>query len=209
MQFLKALFLLSLLVVGCEAPRVSESDRLAKENSFLKAEVELAKSPKIYAIFDLGAKMITLKAKGVALKEFPMESCSHWGAPVSAKPHPLLGKTALLKPRRKEIKPKTDEEENASEPQAWQLDDMPARYRLTFDDGIRIYVRPRSVGVITTLVNLLSLVKSSLVTRPLGTLWNGLRRESFTEMAVHLSEKDARSLYWSFEEGFQCVIWSE
>jgi hypothetical protein len=209
MLFLRTLVLLSFLLLGCEPAPVSETGRLTKENSFLKAELQLAKSPKVYAIFDLGGKRIMLKAKDVVLKEFPVESCTQWGAWVRPKPLALLGKTALLKPGRKEIKPKTDDEEDTSEPLALQLDDMPVRYRLKFDDGIRIYVRPKSVGVITTLINLLSSLKSVLVIRPLGTLWNGLHRENFTEIAVYLDEKDARSLYWSFQEGFYGIIWGE
>jgi hypothetical protein len=43
----------------------------------------------------------------------------------------------------------------------------------------------------------------------LGTLWYALRGESFTEIVIYLSENDARSLYWAFQEGYGCVIWSE
>ncbi|MCX5914318.1 MAG: hypothetical protein NTV04_20590 [Deltaproteobacteria bacterium] len=151
-----------------------------------------------------------MKAKGILLKELPVESYSQWGTPVRLKPLPLLGKTALVKPERKEIKPKADGEENASEPEVLQLEDMPVRYQLKFDDGIQISVKPKSTGMVSTLFNLAASLKSCLITRPMGILWNGLRRQSFTEIVVALNENDARSLYWSFQEGFQCiVIWSD
>jgi len=111
-----------------------------------------------------------------------------------------------VKPERKEIKPKTEDSETASEPEVLQLEDMPVRYHLKFDDGIRISVKPRSTGTISTLFNLVASLKSYLITRPLGTLWNGLRRHSFTEIVLVLDENDVRSLYWSFQEGFQCII---
>jgi hypothetical protein len=66
-----------------------------EENSLLRAEVQLAKSSKIYVIFDLAAKKITMKAKGIVLKELPVESYNLWGTPIRPRPLPLLGKTAL------------------------------------------------------------------------------------------------------------------
>jgi hypothetical protein len=188
---------------------MSEADKLLEENSLLKAELQLAKSSKIYIIFDLPAKTIMMKAKGILLKELPVESFTLWGTPVGPKPLPLLGKTALVKPERKEIIPRTEDAEDASEPEVLQLEDMPLRYELKFDDGIQISVRPKPTGVISTLFNLLASLRSSLITRPLGTLWNGLHRQNFTEIVLVLNENDARSLYWSFQEGFQCIIWTD
>jgi len=49
---------------------------------------------------------------------------------------------------------------------------MPARFRLNFDEGIRVYVKPASTGLLSFILNLMSFLKSYLVTRPLGTLWN-------------------------------------
>ena len=114
-----------------------------------------------------------------------------------------------MKPERKEIKPKTDDQEDSSEAEALQLEDMPARYRLNLNAGIQLYVRPTSTGILSTLVNMAASLKSYLIIRPLRMLWNGLRRQSFTEIVIYLSDMDARSLYWSFQEGIQCIIWSE
>ncbi len=209
MFFLRVLLLLPLLLLSCKAPPVSETDRLAKENSVLRAEAQAAKSSKSYVVFDLESKKIMVKAKGVVLKEFPVESCTQWGTAVRPRLLPLLSRTALLKPGRKEIKPKTDEEEETAEPPALQLADMPVRYLLKFDDNIRIYVRPKSVGVVPTLLNLLSSLKSIFMIRPLGSLWYGLHHKPFTEIVVYLDERDARALYWSFEEGLYGILCSK
>jgi hypothetical protein len=209
MHSLRTFILLSIILLSVEASSVSEADRLMEENSLLKAEVQLAKSSKIYVIFDLATKKITIKAKGIVLKELPVESYTQWGTPIRPRPLALLGKTALVKPERKEIKPKTADAEDASEPEVLQLEDMPLRYQLKFDDGIQISVKPKSAGMIPTLFNLVASLKSYLITRPMGTLLSGLRRQSFTEIVLVLNENDARSLYWSFQEGFQCIIWSE
>jgi len=210
MHSLRAFILLSIILLTVEPSPGSEADRLMEENSTLKAEVQLAKSSKIYVLFDLPAKKISMKARGILLKELAVESCSQWGAPVQPRPLPLLGKTALVKPEKKEIKPKIEAAENALEPEVLQLEDMPVRYHLKFDDGIQISVKPKSAGMISTLFNLAASLHSCLITRPMGALWRGLRGQSFTEIVVELSENDARSLYWSFPEGFQgMIIWSD
>jgi len=210
MHSLRASILLSIILLTVEPSPGSEADRLREENRLLKAEVQLAESSKIYVIFDLASNKIAMKARGILLKELPVESYSQWGTPVRLKPLPLLDKTALVKPERKEIKPKTEGAENSSDPEVLRLEDMPARYQLEFDDRIQISVRPKSAGTVSTLFNLAASLKSYLITRPMGTLWNGLHQRSFTEIVVALNENDARSLYWSFQEGFQCiVIWSD
>jgi hypothetical protein len=207
---LRALVLVFILLLSVEASSASEADRLIDENSLLKAELQLAGSSKIYVLLDLPGKKMEMKAKGILLKELPVESYSQWGTPVPPRPLPLLRKTALVKPERKEIKPGTEDAGKASEPEVLKLEDMPVRYQLQFDDRIQISVKPKSTGMISTVFNLAASLKSCLITRPMGTLWNGLHRQSFTEIAVVLDENDARSLYWSFHEGFQCiVIWND
>jgi len=125
------------------------------------------------------------------------------------KPMTLLKKDAFIEPGRKEIKPAKEGEETTSELQALQVGDMPARYRLSLDGNIWLYVRPRAEGTLSTLLNTLSSLKSYVIIKPMGTLWHALRGESFTEVVIYLSENDARSLYWAFQEGYGCVIWSE
>jgi len=209
MVFIRLLFLSLFLTLGVEAAPAAELDQLARENNLLKSEHQFAKTPHVYVLFDLVEKKIFIKVRGTVLKELPITSLKIWGAPISVKPMTLLKKDAFIEPGRKEIKPAKEGEETTSELQALQVGDMPARYRLSLDGNIWLYVRPRAEGTLSTLLNTLSSLKSYLIIKPLGTLWYVLRGGSFTEIVVYVSENDARSLYWTFQEGYGCVIWSK
>jgi hypothetical protein len=209
MVFYKLLFLCLFLAVGVEATPTPELDRLVRENNLLKSEHQLAKTPQVYVLFDLVEKKILVKARGTVLKELSIDSFGIWGKLIQVKPLSLLKKDALIKPERKEIKPNKDDEETTSELEVLQVGEMPARYRLSLDEHIWLYVRPKAEGTLSTLLNVLSSLKSYLIIKPMGTLWHALRGESFTEIVLYLSENDARSLYWAFEEGYGCVIRSE
>ncbi len=206
MRASQLLLLLFLYSMSADAASPPGEERAAGRNNLWQPEYQLARTPQIYVLFELGEKKILIKARGVVLKELPIEACSVWGTPVPPKPLPLLSKNAFRKPQRMEIKPTAKEEEEPSAFQAIQLEDMPARYRLNFDGDIRIYVRPKSEGVLLTVLNFFSFLKSNLFTRPLGFLWNELHGETFTEIVIYLDEKDARSLYWAFPDGFFCII---
>lgn len=205
----KLLFLCLFLALRVEAAPIPELDRLVRENNLLKSEHQLAKTPQVYVLFDLVEKKIFIKARGTVLKELPIDSFRLWGTPIQANPLTLLKKDAFIKPERKEVIPKTDDEETTSELEVLQIGDMPARYRLSLDGTIWLYVRPKAEGTMSTLLNILSSLKSYLIVKPMGTLWHALRGESFTEIVIYLSENDARSLYWAFQEGSDCMIWSE
>jgi len=209
MVFIRLLFLSLFLTLGAEAASAAELDQLARENNLLKSEHQFAKTPHVYVLFDLVEKKIFIKVRGTVLKELPITSLKIWGAPISVKPMTLLKKDAFIEPGRKEIKPAKEGEETTSELQALQVGDMPARYRLSLDGNSWLYVRPRAEGTLSTLLNTLSSLKSYVIIKPMGTLWHAVRGESFTEVVIYLSENDARSLYWAFQEGYGCVIWSE
>jgi hypothetical protein len=209
MVFYKLLFLCFFLVRGVEAAPLPELDRLVRENNLLKSEHQLAKTPQIYVLFDLVEKKIFIKARGTVLKELTVDSYRIWGASIRVEPVTLVNKDALIEPERKEIKPAKEGEETTSELQALQVGDMPARYRLSLDEGIWLYVRPKAEGTMSTVLNILSTLKSYLIIKPIGTLWHAFRGKSFTEIVIYLSENDARSLYWAFQEGYGCIIRSE
>jgi len=209
MRAVEALILVLIFSLGGNTAIASEEHGLVENNSLWQSEYQLAKTPQIYLILNFPEKKILIKVRGIVLRELPIESCRQWGAPIQPKPLILLSKSAIMKPRRAEVKPpQKNDEENPSVLHAIQVEDMPARYRLNFDGGIRLYVRPKSHGILLTFFNLFSSLKSYLITRPFGILWNGLHGENFTEIVVYLKEKDARSLYWAFQEGFSCIIWA-
>ena len=209
MAFYKLLFLCLFLAVCVEAAPTPELDRLVRENNLLKSEHQLAKTPQVYVLFDLVEKKILVKARGTVLKELSIDSFGIWGKSIQVKPLTLLKKDALIEPGRKEIKPAKEGEETTSELEVLQVGEMPARYRLSLDGTLWLYVRPKAEGTMSTLLNVLSSLKSYLIVRPVGALWYALRGKSFTEIVIYLSENDARSLYWSFQESYGCIVWSE
>jgi hypothetical protein len=209
MAFYKLLFLCLFLAVRVEAAPTPELDRLVRENNLLKSEHQLAKTPQVYVLFDLVEKKILVKARGTVLKELSIDSFGIWGKSIQVKPLTLLKKDALIEPGRKEIKPAKEGEETTSELEVLQVGEMPARYRLSLDGTLWLYVRPKAEGTMSTLLNVLSSLKSYLIVRPVGALWYALRGKSFTEIVIYLSENDARSLYWSFQESYGCIVWSE
>lgn len=196
-----------ILFLGIEATSAQEIYRLAQENEFLKSELQIARTPQIYTLFDLDHKKAQIKAKGVLLKELPIEKFSHWGSMIQPKPITLKNKTTLLKPKRKKIKPKENDEEDFDEVQSLGIEEMPVRYRLDLDKGIYLYIRPKPQGGLSKLLALFSYLKSYGFTRPIGGLINTLRQKPFTEIDIYLSPEDAKSLYWSLLEGTQCIIY--
>jgi hypothetical protein len=203
LPFLILLFLSSFAGV----PVSAAEEELSAKNNLLRAEYQLAKISRIYMLFDLPGKKIQIKIRGLVLKELPIEAFRQWGAAIQSKPYALLSKSAILKPERAEVKPgQKNDEENPAESPALQVANMPARYRLNFDEGIRMYVRPKSEGILPAFLNLYSALEFYLVTWPLNSLWRGLHGETFAEIIVYLSERDAKSLYWAFQDGFPCII---
>jgi hypothetical protein len=206
MRPLPILILLFFLSLGGESAWASEGEGLAEKNSLWRSEVQLARTSQIYLIFDLSEKRISIKIRGAVLKEMPIASVSQWGTQFQPKGRPLMSKSADRKPERQEVKPPQKDQENPPEVPALQVDHMPWSYRLYFDEGIRVEVRPQSDGILPALTNFFFSLKTSLFTRPLKALWKGLHGESFTEIVIYLQEKDAKALYWAFQEGFPCII---
>lgn len=200
--------LLMILALFSSAKGVSASEigRLIRENRFLKSEVQLARTPTIYVLFDLVQKKIQIKAKGILLREFPVEKFNLSGAPLLPRPLTLQNKGALLKPRRVRIKPKKNAEETLRDIPAFEVKDMPVRYRFDFDDGTRLYVRPKPEGGISALLNVMANLKSYGWTVPAGTIRKVLQQKTYTELSIYLSPEDARSLYWGMPEGSQGLI---
>lgn len=202
------IFLFIILFFSMEAASATEIQRLMQENRLLKSEYQLARTSQIYILFDLVGKKVQMKARGILLKELPVEKFNLWGASVQPAPLILRKKATLLKPKRIRIKPKKNNEDTSSDIQVFEVEDMPVRYRLDFDNGIHLYIRPKPEGVRSGILTLFSHLKSYGVTMPLGTLWNALGKKTFTELNIYLSPEDARALYWAMPEGSPCVIYA-
>jgi hypothetical protein len=195
--------LIALLIsAGAEC---SEREKVKKEHELLKSELKLASKPNIYFIFDLENRKIYFKARGTVLRELGIEDVKLWGDTVAAKPHSLLKKSTLFKPGRSRIKKGDGSTDDEFKIDALELEDMPAHYTLYMDEGVSIFIRPKSEGLFSWVCNIGYLIKR-YVSRPVFTVLNTLRGKPFTAIDVVLDKKDAQALYWTFSEGSEGII---
>lgn len=193
------------------AARVSADDilDLRHENELLESELALARKAQVYFIFNLKDKNIYLKTRGASMRELPINQVRGWNLPASVKPHPLVKKSSKFKPRREEIYPggKETATTDTFEIDALELADMPSRYNLILDDNVVITVQPKPGGILSYLENS-GYSLGWYISRPLLTLWGALAKRPHSYLYISMEKTDAQSLYWSFYEGSQCIIYN-
>ncbi len=129
-----------LLFITLIAGPVSAGDvreKYIRDNRLLEEELALARKPDIYFVFNLKGKMAHIKAKGIQLKELPVNNFNCWGSPVSGNVYRLKKKSTFFKPGREMIKPGASKDKDNFKIEALELADMPSRYTLVFDGGCR------------------------------------------------------------------------
>lgn len=212
MRFLPLLTLSLLLLLPLQAVTAEPATGIAElelRNRTLRAELDLARKPKIYFTLDLGRQMAQIKSSGVVLRELPLSGFNHFGPPSAAVSRALVEKRSLFEPERNVIDPeaaKKKKEGQKFELKTLELDDVPSSFKLLFDDGTRITVK----GVGESLLGKLGQSLASgfwLVSRPLIFNWQFLRGAPYTELLLTLPREDARRLYWSISEGVPCLIY--
>jgi hypothetical protein len=179
-------------------------------SAFLEQELALAKTSASYFVFDFNARSVVLKARGFALKTWPMATFRKWGRPSAMKPYALAKKSAINKPQRKNITPKPGEPPKDAELDILELDKMPVAYTLELADEIRIHVRPQTGGLKNFLGGLGRIFTWTLA-KPIKTVFRALKKSPYTDIEIVVpTEKDAKGVYWSFFEGQKCLIrWPE
>ena len=208
MRILIFYFLLLLGFVPAALAGDSALTGLQQLNAFLQAEYDLAKSGKSYLLIDLQEHQLQLKASGLVLESFPIDNSRSWGQPMDLSVASLTGKSSLVSPERDVHVVSVGEQDAADTAQtlkAFELHDMPTSYRLHLDNGTEISVRATSSHWFSHLRNLLA-VPAWYLSRPLISNWNFLRGSPYNELALSMSEQDARKLYWAFSEGTPCLI---
>lgn len=212
------------LLLWVPAASADELAELAQTNRLLQAEFELAKSQKLYFVFDLQASEILFKVSGVTVARLPILSLHSWGRPADAIAYTLAKRTARKEPEREKIAipdgkeeekpkppaapPKPGEPPKAPELQALEIVDMPTEYTLQLDDGTLLTVRgtlPENAGLLEKLRYSYDRY-SWFVTRSFISLSQRRRGSSYNEMRLTLPEREARMLYWSFQEGARCLV---
>jgi hypothetical protein len=211
------LIFLLLLVTPCTvvAGDPERSDALQKGH-VLQTELELAKKGKVYSVLDLSSQQLTVKIKGLSLKEFDLAEISTGERAIDlGSAHRLIKKNPPPPTLEKEIPPEGASEEPpvssllATETVFVSVGDMPSRYRLYFEDGLMISIVPLlqecDCGPIKKG---LRLIKEAAVTLS----WEAGRLvmdRRFPDLRLTLSEEEAQALFWSLSEGSWLLIQSE
>jgi len=176
------------------------------ERILLESEFTLAKKPGLYFIFNLKDKKISLKARGILLREWEIRKVRYWGNPVAVKPIALIDKMVLLPPKRERIKPGESDKEEKYEVKALELDDMPSSYTLSLTGGIFLSLRPEAKGWISIFPLALNTLRWRTLL-PLKTVWFFVRKKPFTSIEIVLKiKRESQAFYWAFTEGTECII---
>ena len=202
------LLLSALLLIfgGVLAGAGEENPEAWRRNQSLKQELELARSPALYCIFDLAGRKIQLKSRGMVLEDWKIERIYRWGDALPLGAVVLEKKSTLFPPKRSKIKPGADEERDTFELDALELKDMPSSFVLYLNEGIRVYVRPKPVKFVSRIGGIGRFLAWNLWV-PLKNLGNELRRKPFAAIDVALPGKeDAQTLYWALADGTKGLI---
>jgi hypothetical protein len=154
----------------------------------------------------LHEKIIRFKARGLCLRELPIYDIHCWETPVAGNAYRLLEKNAFLKPARRVIVPGKITEKDNPGMEAPALADMPSRYTLVLDGGLRIRIKPTRSGVISLMGAAVDDV-TQLFVRPISFLWRSLFGRPYAVIDVVLEKNDAKAVYWSFLEGSVAIIY--
>ena len=222
MRLISAILLTFLLCVPVAA--ADEVAELAQTNRLLQAEFELAKSQQLYFIFDLQTSRILFKVSGVTVADLPILSLRSWGRPADGLAYTLTSRTARKEPEREQIAipdgkeeekpatptapPKPGEAPKAPEVQALEIADMPTEYTLQLNDGTLLTVRStlgENAGIKEKFRYYYEKY-SWFISRPLISIWQHRHGNTYNEMLLTLPEREARMLYWSFQEGGRCLV---
>jgi hypothetical protein len=184
-----------------------------EENKLLENELTLARKTASYVIINLQDKSISLKAKGIILRKWDIQSSKSWGRPVGPVIYKMMEKSALSQPKRPDITPGQEEKKTKDKEKkdtfdlgVLELKDMPLHYDLSFNENISISVRPKTKRFWPSLMNIGKTI-SWFTYLPMKTIWHIWKKRPFTEIEIVMkNEKDAQGVYWSFLDGQSTII---
>ena len=200
------LILLFIALIVVPASAGDDKERYIRENRLLEEELALARKPDIYFVFNLKEKMAYIKARGIHLRELQINDFHCWGSPVSGNGYRLRKKSTFFKPGREMIKPGESKEKDNFKIEALELADMPSRYTLVFDGGVRILIRPSTEGIVSGIGNIFYTSMRFFI-RPISMLWYALRGKPYSAIDMVLDKNDAKAVYWSLSEGSGAIIY--
>lgn len=201
---------------------------LAKSQAALTTEYGLAKDPNFYFVLDVLGRKLELRVRGMVLKSWPLQGMRFWGDPDFAGTAELVRKTTLKAPERIVIKPGDTAEPEpapASAPakppakgaaapanpaefdlEALELKDMPKRFSLDFDSGLRITVKAGAGGS-RGLGGSLKDAWHWYLDLPLRNLFGSREGKKISELELTFEkDQEAQAIYWHFFDGIKGIV---
>jgi hypothetical protein len=190
------------------------AEALSSREELLQAELELAQKPQIYFMLNLEGKKVYFKARGIVLKEMPVDDIRFWGNMSDVQSYTLTKKSSFATPVRDKINPEKEEAEKDEKKdekekfqlKALELSDMPASYTLWLNGNVFITVGPIGEGAASKLYSAARSF-SWYLSRPFYSVWNAVNKRPYTALHLRLKKEDAQALYWSFVEGGMIIIY--
>ena len=204
MYFVRLFILLLFASVSTAGAYDQAITDLQQVNNLLQAEYNLAKAGYPYLLIELQENRLYLKASGLTLESWGIDSFRSWGRFDNPTAANLILKTSFAEPERNILV--VDGQPFVAKPfNALELADMPTSYRLFLENGTRISVNSTPDGWLSHVRRTVYALVWYMA-RPLISNWYYLRGKPYNELALSLPEQDARMLYWAFSEGMPCLI---
>ncbi len=216
-----------MMMASGDAAAATDRAALAKKQSSLASEYTLAKESDFYFVFDVLGRKLELRVRGMVLRTWPLRSMRFWGRPDFTGSVELTKKTTLKAPARIVIKPgeeealvkvpapaaKTDPAKAGApataadyDLEALELRDMPKRFSLDFDNGLRVTVKAKNGGSGGIFKKMADAWQWYLAL-PLRNLFGTRDGKALSELELTFdNEKDAQSIYWHFFDGIKGLI---
>lgn len=197
------LFLFLGLIPGEAFPQNSNPFAEART---LEAELALARGEKSYIRFDIKARSISLRARGVILREWKIRKSRQWGFPCSPETLSLMTKKAPFVPRREQIKPGQTENTDHYDIQALELSDMPGRFSLSLEKDIHIHVTAPKTGMTGAFHSAVRGYRRFFL-YPLQTILSALHKKNHHILEIELeSHAESQAFYWVLEPGIRFLL---
>ena len=207
MKYSLLLLLYLFLLLQPHPARSDELSNLQEENLFLKTELKLARSNRLYVVVDLLESAVYLKAGGVTARRLQVDAWRLHGPLPVFKERRIAARETNSPPQRREIKiglaaEKTTPITGADSVNILELSEMPVNFQLVLDDATALVVEPGETGLRRTLHRAWDATR-----RAFDLFYRKVRNQSpATEILLTMPAKEAQQFYWSLEEKTACLI---
>lgn len=209
LSFSALAFLLSPALFAPMGSHAEELPSTAKESCviLLREEVRLAEALRLYVIVDEAKRRLVLKAKGTAVREFPVRSLDRvGGSRERGTPYSLLEKKPFIEPAPRMLPNPSIDSRVAEDSTPLNVSAMPVRYELVFTSGFSLLVHPGGADspwrrILDRMGGLSHRVKAHAFTWG-GKLWGEPRKFLLLEM----SPEESQAFYWALNPTMKVLI---